>query len=404
VHERNHAKWVAGVVALALSASLAMSGLAPAGAAPSDSSPREQREEVRNRQADLASQLDALRATDAEVTQALSDLNANVRAQEALLVDAQRTADQAAVALDQARAAEAAAEATLADLTQRLKQLAVQAYIDPAAQGDPGFSVLGADSANEAVLKTALVDLRAGSNVHLIDQVEAARQDLETQRQIADAALARAEAAERDAVDRLASVTSARDQQQQFAAEVDQRINSNLAEAAGLASLDADLSRTIAAQEAAVAAAAAAAGGSGGGAGSGGVPESDLDLRNVRGIVVAASIADNLESMLSAASADGFTLGGGGYRSSAAQIALRQAHCGTSYYAIYQMPASQCHPPTAPPGSSMHEQGLAVDFTYNGSVISSHSSPAYRWLAAHANAYGFYNLPSEPWHWSVNGK
>jgi LAS superfamily LD-carboxypeptidase LdcB len=79
------------------------------------------------------------------------------------------------------------------------------------------------------------------------------------------------------------------------------------------------------------------------------------------------------------------------------------AHCGTSYYAIYQMPASQCHPPTAPPGTSMHEQGLAVDFTWNGSVISSHSSAAYQWLDAHANAYGFYNLPSEPWHWSTNG-
>ena len=51
----------------------------------------------------------------------------------------------------------------------------------------------------------------------------------------------------------------------------------------------------------------------------------------------------------------------------------------------------------------MHEQGLAVDFTWNGSVISSRSSPAFQWLAAHAGSYGFYNLPSEPWHWSVNG-
>jgi D-alanyl-D-alanine carboxypeptidase len=51
----------------------------------------------------------------------------------------------------------------------------------------------------------------------------------------------------------------------------------------------------------------------------------------------------------------------------------------------------------------MHEQGLAIDFTWNGSVISSHSSPAFQWLAAHAGRYGLYNLPSEPWHWSVNG-
>ena len=51
----------------------------------------------------------------------------------------------------------------------------------------------------------------------------------------------------------------------------------------------------------------------------------------------------------------------------------------------------------------MHEQGLAIDFTYQGSAISSQDSPAFRWLAANGASYGFYNLPSEPWHWSVNG-
>jgi D-alanyl-D-alanine carboxypeptidase len=51
----------------------------------------------------------------------------------------------------------------------------------------------------------------------------------------------------------------------------------------------------------------------------------------------------------------------------------------------------------------MHEQGLAIDFMWNGSIISSHSNAAYQWLDAHAATYGFYNLPSEAWHWSVNG-
>ena len=85
------------------------------------------------------------------------------------------------------------------------------------------------------------------------------------------------------------------------------------------------------------------------------------------------------------------------------EIALRRAHCGTSDYAIYEMPASQCHPPTAPPGQSMHEQGLAIDFTNGGHLISSHSDPAWQWLSANAGGFGFRNHPSEPWHWSVNG-
>jgi hypothetical protein len=39
----------------------------------------------------------------------------------------------------------------------------------------------------------------------------------------------------------------------------------------------------------------------------------------------------------------------------------------------------------------------------NGALIRSHSNPCYVWLAAHAADHGLANLPSEPWHWSVDG-
>ena len=119
---------------------------------------------------------------------------------------------------------------------------------------------------------------------------------------------------------------------------------------------------------------------------------------------MAASVAGSLQSMLNAAASNGIRLCGGGYRSPAAQIQTRMNNCGTSHYAIYEMPSSQCSPPTAPPGTSMHEQGRAVDFNCNGGgVISSRSSPCFQWLAGNASGFGFYNLPSEPWHWSTNG-
>jgi hypothetical protein len=51
----------------------------------------------------------------------------------------------------------------------------------------------------------------------------------------------------------------------------------------------------------------------------------------------------------------------------------------------------------------MHEQGLAVDFTNGGKLIQSRSDPAFVWLKGNASRFGFYNLPSEPWHWSTNG-
>jgi LAS superfamily LD-carboxypeptidase LdcB len=112
---------------------------------------------------------------------------------------------------------------------------------------------------------------------------------------------------------------------------------------------------------------------------------------------VATSIADAFDRMWTAANADGITFGGGGYRDPAQQQALHDAHCPSR-----SSPASACHPPTAQPGHSMHERGLAIDFTQNGSTVRSGSS-GYRWLRSHASSYGFYNLPGEPWHWSTNG-
>ena len=67
------------------------------------------------------------------------------------------------------------------------------------------------------------------------------------------------------------------------------------------------------------------------------------------------------------------------------------------------MPPFLCTPPTAIPGSSLHEQGLAIDFTWGSRSIITRDNPAFQWLAANAARFGFYNLPSEPWHWSVSG-
>ena len=91
---------------------------------------------------------------------------------------------------------------------------------------------------------------------------------------------------------------------------------------------------------------------------------------------------------------------GNGYRSIDRQIQLRRQNCGTSQYAIYQKPSRQCSPPTARPGSSQHQLGLAIDFAN----CSNRSTACYHWLAANAARYGYYNLPSEPWHWSTSGR
>lgn len=128
----------------------------------------------------------------------------------------------------------------------------------------------------------------------------------------------------------------------------------------------------------------------------------DLPLVTVEGFRVHGALAGSLKDLLAAAEADGIELRGKAYRSTSRQIELRRAHCGPGPYDIYEKPSGACSPPTAKPNRSLHESGLAVDFRHGDDGITSRTSPAYRWLAANAAAYGFFNLASEPWHWSVS--
>lgn len=120
-------------------------------------------------------------------------------------------------------------------------------------------------------------------------------------------------------------------------------------------------------------------------------------LVTIHGIRVDSSIADAVASLVNGARPNLLT--GGGYRSSRQQAQARAQNgctCDDS--------SECCRTPTAPVGHSMHERGLAIDFSWNGALIRSRSSAGYRYLAAHAPAVGLKNLPSEPWHWSTNGK
>ena len=128
-------------------------------------------------------------------------------------------------------------------------------------------------------------------------------------------------------------------------------------------------------------------------------PSGPICTTRAAGFTVACHVAGQVSAMVAAAAGDGVRLSGGSYRSNASQIQLRRAHCGPSQYDIYQKPSSQCRPPTARPGASMHERGLAIDFN----ACSSRSTACHQWLKSNASRFGYFNLPSEPWHWSTNG-
>ncbi len=130
------------------------------------------------------------------------------------------------------------------------------------------------------------------------------------------------------------------------------------------------------------------------------VPESETII--VQGIRVHPCIAAELDRVLNLAKERGINLSGWGWRSYERQIELRKKNCGSSNYAIYEKPAGQCSPPTAIPGRSNHERGSAVDFTCDGRTFSSQSHACFIFLNEEANT-SLKNLPSEAWHWSING-
>jgi len=56
----------------------------------------------------------------------------------------------------------------------------------------------------------------------------------------------------------------------------------------------------------------------------------------------------------------------------------------------------------APPGESLHGEGLAVDVT-NGGLVGP-GSVEWSWLRDHASAYGWSPISNESWHWEFRGR
>jgi len=360
---------------------------------------REQRRDVQAQAAELASEVDAATADVADLEVALAAAQANVDAQQAAVEAANR-------AVIDADAAQVAALEAITDLELREEQARIDlqnAVIDSyvSFQGFDDLEALGDDPWEASRVET-LAEIGTGTGLEGLDNLRAIGAELEFQRQLAEQAAAEAETTREEMRLRLAELETALAIEDQLLLEAIERQERRLGEAAALAALEAELSEQIRVEEQRIADAIA----NRIPPGSGNVtvpPDSDIELVTVGGITVNALVEDQVRGILAAMSARGFTLGGGGYRSIESQIRLRRANCGTSDYAIWEMPASRCRPPTARPGLSQHEVGLAIDFTLDGRVLRTRDSDVFRALAEIAPQFGFYNLPSEPWHWSTTG-
>ena len=395
-----------------LAAVLVVVALTPSVSAAQEPDPaatEQERDEVRARQAEVVLEIDALEAKDAEVKAALAEIERNVATQRSELAQAERAKTQAEAELAQATQAVSDAQRRIDQLNEQADQLVVDSFVNPPS--DYALEPLRAGSMTDAAVIQAVLEMQGDRDARVLERLAHAHEELETEQANKADAAADADRAREAAAQAVDDVEAALGQQQAFAADLEERLNAKLAEAESLRTLDATLSDRLAREQAELAAQLAAA------QAAAPAPSEDVvpsQIEPVPGglatvtcpvggsITVAGSIAENVQALLNDAAADGVMLCGGGYRNPEDQIQLRMEHCGTSYYAIYEMPPSQCDPPTAIPGTSMHEQGLAIDFTCNGVIVST-GDECWGWLQANAVSYGLYNLPTEPWHWSTNG-
>jgi hypothetical protein len=374
--------------------------------------------------------IDTATAEVSEVEQALADLELLVAEQRDDVNRAKRALEGAVLAVTAAERKSAELTDQRATLRSQVNDLALQTYIgrDSTVEGSFGLARTG-DIYKAARLQT-LIGAAFGDINNTSDRLRALQIDMQVATKALNEAVVQRELLRSEAEVQLEQLLDAVGLQARIVLEAEDRLEVRLYESAALAELDAEmakeieaenknLSRVIKAEKAkrrdeerlrleaerkrreAEEARRRRLLGIAGAPISINFDKSELTI--VWGIRIHESIADKLLALLKASSRDGIRLGGGGYRSSTSQIALRRAHCGTSNWAIYSKPSYQCRPPTARPGASMHERGLAVDFTQNGRALWSNTS-GYRWLKRNAAKYGLRNLPSEPWHWSVNGR
>ncbi len=368
-----------------------------------------ERERIRAKKSKALKNVSRAKASTRAAAAELSVLTSKVRVTGVALERAQRSQRQATRDAANARARLARLEARLLTLRSGQRDAGMLAFTTGLVDSADAF--LASDTASDASRGSELGSLARRRSADVIDELNAVQEDLAIERSVADRAEKRARAYRRAVADQLSDYQSARKQQRSRVETAESLLEAQLAEAQSLAALDAITSRRYEQESAALARQIQRAGVGGRGRGQyaggslGPIVSPNLGVRgtDTHGIVVAASLRPSLANLLAAANADGIFLSGGGYRSSSSQISLRRAHCGGSSYAIYQAPSSSCRPPTARPGASQHERGLAIDFTQNGRALNRGSS-GYRWLRANAGRYGLKNLPSEPWHWSTTGR
>jgi LAS superfamily LD-carboxypeptidase LdcB len=403
LHQRRHRRaLVAVVVALFLVLS-GVSATAQEGEQAKLDALKEEREAL---QADLAAKAEDVNiaeASAAEVIAALDAVNALVDLHSARLADADQAVRAAERLVAEAEARTQEIQDEIIAVQEKVSDLAVTAFTgEDAANGEDLTALLLNDDPTEAARRRSLVQFQTGSLTDSLDRVRALEAEAEAVEAERVRAVEDAENSRVEAQDSAVELQAAEDAQLRVVIDAETRLQARLSEATFLEEQDAGLAAEIRQQEEAIArrireeAARKAAAAAAASRVNLPPPANRDDMENAEGFIVHRDVANDVGRMIRDARSDGVTLSGYGFRSPQRTAELRIINGCPD---VYESSPSRCRIPTARPGESMHERGLAIDFSscWRGSAC-------FVWLSNNAGRYGFVNLPSESWHWSVNGR
>lgn len=364
---------------------------------------KEEREKIQLEVAAAAAKVSAADATHEEVAKALDDINGLVDLHQARLLDAEQAVRSAEQLVSQAEARRAEIEVEMDGLRELVSDLAVMAFTGEAGEnGEDLTAFLLSDNPTEAMRRRSLVEFQTGNLSDGLDRMrlldaEAAQVEADRARAVEAALINQTEA-----VNRQLELDKAVDIQTELVLDVEARLEQRLAEASYLEEIDSEKAAEIRQQEEVIAkrvraeAAAKAAEEARRRAAARPAPANADDIVEAEGFWVHSSVQGQVAQMIRDARAAGVTLSGYSYRSPQRTAELRVINGCPD---VYNASPSRCRIPTARPGTSMHERGLAIDFRscWRGSAC-------FTWLSNNASKYGYKNLPSESWHWSTNGR
>jgi murein DD-endopeptidase MepM/ murein hydrolase activator NlpD len=214
----------------------------PAGA----DDPSSRRSQTKAKQAQVRGQLNLALASDAAVESRLNSLNAEVATGQNILEDARRAQGAASALVADASHRLADATTHLDQTRRQLQAVAVEAYMRPRQITAlvAGFDV------NEVARGQALLSVAAGSRTDALDASRQAQNDRQQAKSTMQGALATAASRTKVASDRAAALTAAQRAQQSAHAELQSRIAALQKESGALAVQQSGIEALIAARSA----------------------------------------------------------------------------------------------------------------------------------------------------------